>query len=761
LFENWYKFTPSTLLKIKINNAVESPFIARFNDTEFVLSVSKKSFMTKKLPLLFALFISLCGNSQNAASPVKVTDLLRIKSINSVELNKDGSKAVFTVTAIEPEGDSKLDYKYVTQVWMVGTDGVSAPKQITTKEGASQADFSPDGKQLAFVRSVDGKPQIFLISLDGGEAVQLTKYKYGAGTPKWSPDGKQILFSSSISLKELLNDSILNPNKRLPPWSLEKPGFEKNEQLKTSSAKPDPDGNIEEIRAYLDNNAADKKAKVVNKLSFQDETDVNTEISFNHFFVVNALAGAIPVELTHGFYRFNNVDFTPDGKQLIISGDVDSLKNEDRSLESQLFIANADGSGFRKLLGEEGKNFNSAKVSTSGKWLAFLYGNTSFITVPELVIMPLNGGEKDRITIPFDRNKGNLIWSKDEKYIYFIAQSNGGAPIYRVDIKTKQVEQLTDYNNGVSSFDLVDNKIVFVKIEVASPFELYLADANAKNAKRISNFNTDWIASRKLSIPEKHQFPNYKGQNVEYWVMKPTNYEPGKKYPLLLEIHGGPAAMWGPGESTMWHEFQYFCSKGYGVVYCNPRGSGGYGLDFLRSNINDWGDGPTHDVLTSLDKTIAEGWADTSKLLITGGSYAGYLVSWIIAHDHRFKAACSQRGVYDLATFFGEGNAWRLIPNYFGGYPWDTATKAILERESPITYVQNITTPYIIFHGENDRRTGFVQGEMLYRSLKVLGRPVEYVRHPGATHEITRSGNNRQRIDQMLRTYEFFERWIR
>jgi dipeptidyl aminopeptidase/acylaminoacyl peptidase len=256
-------------------------------------------------------------------------------------------------------------------------------------------------------------------------------------------------------------------------------------------------------------------------------------------------------------------------------------------------------------------------------------------------------------------------------------------------------------------------------------------------------------------------YTNNKGMTVEYWIMKPANYEAGKKYPLLLEIHGGPAAMWGPGETTMWHEYQFFCSKGYGVVYCNPRGSGGYGLDFLRANINDWGTGPTSDVLTALDKTVAtESWVDTSRLVVTGGSYAGYLVAWIIAHDHRFKAACSQRGVYDLATFFGEGNAWRLVPNYFGGYPWEATTKATLQRESPINYVQNITTPYIIFHGENDRRTGTTQGEMLYRSLKVWEGPVEYVRHPAATHEITRSGNNRQRIDQMLRTYEFFERYI-
>ncbi len=714
--------------------------------------------MNKSILVFIILFIASNALAQPGKELIKATDMLKIKSVSSITLSYDGSKAAYTVTVIEPDGDNKWEYKYMNQIWTVNTDGNSVPRQLTNKEGSSQPAFSPDGKQLAFVRIADGKPQIFLIPLDGGEAVQLTKYKYGAGTPKWSPDGKQILFSSNISLKDLLKDSILNPAHTVPSWSFEKPGFENNSQLKPSVAKADPDGNIEEVRNYLDNNVADKKAKVINKLSLQDETDASAEISFNHFFIVNAQVGATAVEVTHGFNRFNGADFTPDGKQLIISGDVDSAQHPDRSLENEIFLANADGSNFHKILGEAGKTYNSPKLSPSGKWLAFQYGNTSFISVPALAIVPLNG--KDVTEIPFDRNKGNLSWSNDEKYIYFSSPSNGGQPVYRADIKTKQVEQLTDYNSGIVSFDLANNKMVFAKTEVSDPFEVYVSDANAKNAKRISNLNYDWVQKKQLSLPEKKTFKNNKGQTIEYWVMKPSNYEAGKKFPLLLNIHGGPSAMWGPGETSMWHEFQFWCSKGYGVVYCNPRGSGGYGLDFLRANINDWGTGPTSDVLTALDKAVLEGWADTSRLVVTGGSYAGYLVAWIIAHDHRFKAACSQRGVYDLATFFGEGNAWRLVPNYFGGYPWEAATKANLERESPITYVQNITTPYIIFHGENDRRTGFVQSEMLYRSLKVLNRPVEYVRHPGGTHELTRSGNNRQRIDQMLRTWEFFARWI-
>jgi dipeptidyl aminopeptidase/acylaminoacyl peptidase len=717
--------------------------------------------MTKiRYTSILFLLSTLITQAQQSNEPVKVSDMLKIKSLGGVTLSRDGSKAAFSVTSIEPDGESKTDYKYTNQLWMVATDGSTAPRPLTSRENATQATWSPDGKQLAFVRTADGKAQIFLLSLDGGEAIQLTKFKYGASSPSWSPDGKQLLFAASVPLKDLLKDTDLNPGKLTPKWPAEKPGFDKNEQLQVSTAKADPDGNLEEVRAYLENNATDRKARVFNKLNFLDEMNVSSDMSFNHYFVVNAVAGATPVAITRGFYRFNGAQFTPDGKQVIMAGDVDSLQHPDRSLESQLFMVNTNGANFRMLLGEEDKVYSSPRISPSGKWLAFQYGNTSFVSIPMLAIMPINGTAKDIIDIPFDRSKGAVTWSADEKYMYFTAQSNGGAPIYRVDVKTKKVDQLSDYNGGISSFDIVNNKLVFVKTAVANPFELFLADASAQNTKQISHFN-DWVQGKKLSFPEKKTFTNSKGMTVEYWVMKPSNFEAGKKYPVVLEIHGGPSAMWGPGESSMWHEFQYFCSKGYGVVYCNPRGSGGYGLDFLRGNINDWGAGPSSDVLTALDKAVAEGWADTSKLAITGGSYAGYLTAWIIAHDKRFKAACSQRGVYDLATFFGEGNAWRLVPNYFGGYPWQPETKAILERESPITYVQQITTPYIIFHGDNDRRTGFVQSEMLYHSLKALDRPVEYVRHPNATHEITRSGDNRQRIDQLLRTWEFFERWIK
>jgi dipeptidyl aminopeptidase/acylaminoacyl peptidase len=715
----------------------------------------KKIIFTFLVLLLFQNTIA-----QNESDKIELTDLLKIKTVGNINLSPDGSKLAFTVKSIETDEKSVLDYKFKTQIYMASTTGEGTPIQLTnSKEGASNPVWSPEGKQLVFTRTVDEKSQLFLLSLSGGEAKQLTKFKYGASNPKWSPDGNKLLFSAAISLSEMMKDSTLNPNYSVPTWSLEKPGFDKNEHLIPNKSKGNPDGSMAEIRAYLNQNAIDKKAIVLDKLNFQNESNISSDMNFNHYFEINVTKESSPAMITKGFYNFSSADYTPDGKQIIFSGDVDTSENQDRSLESEIFISDTDGSNFKMILGEKGKQYTNAKISPKGKWIAFLVGKVSYVSIPTLEVMPFNGTSKDIISIPYDRNKNNFVWSQNEAYLYFTSQANGGTIINRLDIKTKKITPLTKTDSGISSFDIVNSVLAYSKSQVSNPSELYLANAEAKNEKKISNYN-DWVLSKKLSFPEKKSFVNDLGLTVEYWVMKPTNFKEGTKYPVLLEMHGGPAAMWGPGEESMWYEFQYFCSKGYGIVYANPRGSGGYGLDFLQGNINDWGKGPASDVLTALDKTVDLSWADSSKLMITGGSYAGYLTAWIISHDKRFKVACAQRGVYDLTTFFGEGNAWRLVPNYFGGYPWEPKVKETLTRESPFTYVENITTPFIIFHGANDRRTGFVQGEMMYRSLKVLGRPVEYVVHPGATHEITRAGDNRQRMDQMLRTYEFFERWI-
>ncbi|MFN3381172.1 MAG: S9 family peptidase [Runella zeae] len=723
----------------------------------------------------FIVLISLTlGSVAQNKEKIVASDLTKIKQVGGVVLSPDGKRAVYTITTIE-SATEPFEYEYRTHLWLVDLETKTPPRAITRgTESASQAVWSPDGKSIAFVRAVKGKSQVFVMPLDGGEAWQLTDYKHGASAPQFSPDGSKILFSTSLNFAALMGDSTLNPSQNAPVWSLEKAGFGKNEFLKKNTAKPNPDGTIEEIRAYLDKDVEDKKAKVINRLNFQGEAAAGQELNFSHLMVVEVKEGAKPTALTKGFYSYGGATWSGDGKSIWFSTRADSLVHPDRDLESRICVMNADGSNVRTVLVEKGRNFGQPTPSPDGQWLAFITSQAPIkpatLDQGHLGFLNLKTSNSKYTINSFDRSAGNLKWvtltfpkSKKEvgkvAYVYFTASSNGGAPMFRAVPTLDKVEQLSDFESGITDFDLVANKVVFAKTEVLNPSELYVSDILIKNATKLSSHN-DWVAKKALSMPEKHTFKNEKGQTIEYWIMKPTFAEAGKKYPLLLNMHGGPTAMWGPGEASMWHELQFFCTQGYGVVYANPRGSGGYGVEFMRANYRDWGTGPADDVLRACTEAAKETWADTSRQVITGGSYAGYLTAWIVAHDNRFKAAFAQRGVYDLTTFMGEGNAWRLVPGYFGGYPWEKEAKASMEANSPYTFVDKIKTPLLIKHGENDLRTGVIQSEMMYKSLKILGREVEYVRMPGGTHELSRSGNPRQRIDRMLRIYEFFERYV-
>jgi dipeptidyl aminopeptidase/acylaminoacyl peptidase len=707
----------------------------------------------KKLVSLFLFCWSIGAFAQK--EKINVTDLARIKTLSNITASPDGSKILYVLNTIEQNDENKLEYDYRSQLWL---SDFTTTRPLTRSEGnPRQATWSADGKQIAFVRTYKGKAQVFVMPTDGGEAYQLTNISYGASSPKWAPDGSRILFSVSLTLNELLKDTLLNPRKTVPSWSIEKPGFKNNNFIKLDQkVKANPDGTLDEIRAYLRKDEEDKKAKVFNRLNFQGESVTEPEIRFNILMSIETREGAKPIAVSRGFWSYNNAQWTPEGKIIATCG-RDTLQHPDRELSAAIVLMNANGTDAKTLVQQPGWTYGNPVLSSDGKLLAYTGSQNNWLGFSRLFLANADGSNAQQIE--FDRAPSNLTWSSDGQFLYFTASSNGGVPLFRLSTKTRKVEQLSDFESGVTDFDLLKNQIVFAKTEIANPSEIYTADLAMKNQKKLSNHN-EWVSKKLLSFPEKRTFKNEKGQTVEYWIMKPTVVEATKKYPLLLNIHGGPTAMWGPGEASMWHEFQYQCAMGYGVVYSNPRGSGGYGKDFQFANYQDWGKGPASDVLTATSTAANESWADTARQVITGGSYAGYLVAWIVGHDHRFKAAFAQRGVYDLTTFMGEGNAWRLVPNYFGGYPWDTRTKQILERESPYSYIDKIKTPLLIKHGENDLRTGVIQSEMMFRSLKILGRETEYVQMPGATHELSRSGNVRQRIDRLLRIYEFFERYV-
>ncbi len=717
--------------------------------------------MMKKICFLFsALLFVVATFAQSKKSGIQVTDLLKIKDVGSILLSPQEDFAIFSVRSVV-EADRKWEYDYQNQWWIVRFEPTVNYRLLTSgKEGFGQPTISPDGKKILFTRSADGKSQLFVMHLDGGEPVQLTSFKHGAGSPTWSPDGRKIVFSASFSLESYYADSLLNPGNVLPAWSLEKPGFEDNSHLIDRKAKANPDGNIDEVRAYLLLNEKDRKAKVINKSRFQGERATSSGTNVSHLFVVDADGKSNLKQLTSGYSSFGGVHFKDNGT-IWVSGSRPSVENPEREQQSVVYSIDLNNGLMEEVLGEEGQSIRLSAISPDGNTIVYSSTLIDTLVISQLNIVTQVNGRKTSTVLDLDRQASGVTFDPSGQEIYLNVQRNGGSVLYRYTLKNGRLEKLTSDDVGINSFAVGRDRMLYSQTDIGNPSELYIADRSATNAVQVTDFNSSWLQDRELVTAEKHSFVNEIGLEVEYWIMKPLNFKAGEKYPLLLQIHGGPSAMWGPGVASMWHEYQYFAAQGYGIVYSNPRGSGGYGVKFLQGNYRDWGTGPMNDVLTTVDKTVAQGWVDAGKLLVTGGSYAGYLTNWIISHDHRFLAASAQRGVYHLPTFYGEGNASSLVPRYFGGYPWEPEVRRILEEQSPYNYVDKVQTPFLIFHGEVDLRTGVIQSEMLYKSLKQLGKPVEYVRHPGGDHELTRSGDNRQRIDQMLRIYEFFERYVK
>jgi dipeptidyl aminopeptidase/acylaminoacyl peptidase len=703
--------------------------------------------------LLFSSYFSIA--QQNTIKPIEVTDMLKIKTIGKPQISPDGLHVLFSIMEIKDDVDKKGDFTYVSQLYLGEMKSKSYRALTSGKYSISSPSWSPDGNSILFSRDMGNKTQAYIMKLNGGEPMALTSSSKGVMNPVWSNDGQFVFYQERKSMKEYLLDSLNNPSKLIPSWNIEKPKLDAN--VYSKSSKSNPNGSLNEVRAYLYQNEKDKKAKVINRLNFQEETTTTGEFPINLLFKIAVNGSSKPVLINNPYELWAEWIETPKGIIAIIP--VDSVTHPDRVLDYKIVLYNRLANHYSTLIEKKGFGYSSINLSPDGNWITYVETSTSIVRNGTLKILNLNNF--DMIEVPMDRVVTQIKWSENSESIYFTAQDRGGAPFFVYNLKAKKVKQITSEVDGILGFDVKDGNLIYSKTCINNPSELYVNDLEGKLESIFTNENSTWLVGKSISKPIKKSFINKKGQRVEYWVMKPINYQTGTQYPLVVDIHGGPSAMWGTGEASMWHEFQYYASKGMGVVYGNPRGSGGYGSDFLAANVKDWGAGPMADIMQMTDLAVKEGWVDTTQLAVTGGSYAGYLVTWILGHTNRFKVACSQRGVYELSTFFGEGNAWRLNPRYFGGYPWEKTTRVILDRESPLTYVQNIRTPLIIFHGENDLRTGVIGSEMLYKSLKILGRDVEYVRHPDASHEITRAGNNRQRIDQMLRTYEFFSRYLK
>jgi dipeptidyl aminopeptidase/acylaminoacyl peptidase len=708
---------------------------------------------------LLLLCISVLTFAQTK-KPIVASDLMKIVTTNQIQISPDGSKAVAIVNRKAVKNEN--DYYYTRHLYLFDLIGTESPRQLTFGDkNDGQPRWSPDGKTIAFVRTDNDKAQIWLLPMNGGEAYVFTKAEFGATRPRWSPDGKKILFNSFIPFSSIDGNV---------PWTYERPGRKQGDEPNFKAMKADekkklttsPDGTLEDIRAWLAKNANDANPRVLTRQDLQGELNLQPEENFSHLFV-QTIGEDKPAQLTKGFQDFNGAEWSPDRKTIICHSKKYTV-HPDVEQNNDLWKVDVASATATEFLSIPGLSITNPTFSPDGSSVLFGAQTIGNRHAPQnqLGVVPAAGGKGLILTAAFDRDAGNALWSADSKNIFFAAQTEGDIPLYSIPVKGGTITKLMGNDNGMNEFDMRGDKIVYALTETKNPWELYLYDDKTKSSKQLSKFNEGWVSERTIITPKEYWLTRPDGTKVQYWVMEPVGRKEGVKYPTILNIHGGPSAMWGPGIFSMWHEYQLENSWGYGVVYCNPRGSGGYGDKFKKGNYQDWGTGPANDILASLDEAMKQhSWIDGSQLFVEGGSYAGYMVAWIISHDNRFKAANAQRGVYDLSTFFGEGNAWRLVPDHFGGYPWDEKTKAILDRESPITYVDKINTPLLIIHGDVDLRTGVMQSEMLYKSLKVLNKPVEYIRYPREGHELTRSGNPGRMIDHLLRVIEFFERYAK
>jgi dipeptidyl aminopeptidase/acylaminoacyl peptidase len=374
----------------------------------------------------------------------------------------------------------------------------------------------------------------------------------------------------------------------------------------------------------------------------------------------------------------------------------------------------------------------------------------------------VKGGEPSCLTLDLDRSCAPLaarpIWSPDGRSITFAAEHQGALGIYRVAAAGGTAPLLMIGGERVVtgySLSVAGERVAFTATDPVTPAEVFVASTEGGGERRLSDMNRAWRDEVALCRPERLRFERA-GFPVDVWVMTPHGFDAGAKWPTLLNIHGGPHAQYGHG---FFDEFQVYAGAGYGVVYANPRGSQGYGEAFTRAVIGDWGGGDYADVMAALDHAMASHpWIDAERLGVMGGSYGGFLTSWIVGHTGRFAAACSERAVNDQYGMFGNSDIGHLfnVLELGGAVPWDNMAEYL--ARSPVTYAKDVTTPLLILHSEDDLRCPIEQAEQLFVALKKLGKDVTFVRFPDENHELSRTGKPRHRLERFRFILDWFAR---
>ncbi|MCH8524444.1 MAG: hypothetical protein LAT52_07825, partial [Balneolales bacterium] len=400
-------------------------------------------------------------------SLIQLTDLLQLQQLGSVQYSPDGRFILFTVNAIMEQDDRQQPYAYRNRIWLVPADG-SAPARALTSDraNASQPAWHPAGRHIAFTRSIDGRSQIMLLSLDGGEPQPITNHANGATSPLWSPDGSRLLFSSSMSMQDLLETDAFSAG---PSWSTEQDGRTLASR-NHGDVTPNPDGTLAEIRAWLDRNESDRNPRVLTRLNFQGETDLQPNLSFSHRYVVDVNVNRLPAEpaeataLTTGYVSWGGGSWSRDGRYVYLSTSADGETHPDRLFKSRLYRVATDGSREPELfLDVENYSIFNPVVSPDGRWVAFSQSDINDPSYAQTMISVVRTDKSDfrALSQPLDRSMSGVTWSGDSQFVYFTGNSNGGTVLYRGSVggSSAVVQQLTGFTEGIRSFDLHGDRV--------------------------------------------------------------------------------------------------------------------------------------------------------------------------------------------------------------------------------------------------------------------------------------------------------------
>lgn len=677
--------------------------------------------------LVACLFV-LAGLAAAQQTPRGVTpeDYYSFEFIGDPNISPDGKMVAYVLTKVD-----RAQNRRNSSIWMIATDGNRPPWQFTTSPQSSTSPrWSPDGKSLAFLssrpESTPAAPapaagaastgtaeaprtQVYVLSMNGGEAKRITNLKNGVSVFRWSPDGTRFVAVSRIGPSDSKGESRDRSDVR---------------HYKNTSYKFNDTGWFDDRRTHL--------------------------------WVVEVKSGSAK-QITEGDdWNDSDPQWSPDGTRLaFVSNRTGKEYEENRNTD--VWVISAEGGKVTKISDHDEAD-NQPRWSPDGKWIAFT-GEIHDRDHPKIFLAPSIGGAPSELAANgLDLIPGGLEWSDDVKSLYFEAGVKGEYQLFRVDVQTKTVMQVTSGPRAVRSvdFNFAGGKMVYLVNDFKHLDNLYVAGLDGKNEFQLTDLNEALWKQLGFAEVERFSYKSADDWDVDGFLVKPIGWKEGKEYPLILSIHGGPAGQYGV---DWYHEFQVYAAKGYAVLFTNPRGSTGYGQKFERGIVNEWGGKDYLDVMNGLDAALKQyPWIDQDRLGVTGGSYGGFMTNWILGHTNRFKAAVTLRSLSNFISDDGtRDGAYGHTPD-FGG---DIFQRYELYWDrSPLKYAQNVKTPTLILHSDNDYRVPIEQGEQWFRALKHFGVTTEIVFFPRENHNLTRTGEPKHLVESLNWQLYWFDRFL-